>query len=169
MHATKSSLAAMALSLALASSGCTLHVEHPRIHVTDVAVTGARIDGLVVHVGLAAYNPNAFELPMRDLDAMITIGADRAPAHIDHLDTVLPPQREIPVAVDVLVPWRTIPHALASARSDSALAYHLEGNVTVHHYIDVRAHFARDGSIPREQLESYASRSVLGRLMGARE
>lgn len=137
-----------------------MHVERPRIAVRDLSIADVRTNGVVLRVALAAYNPNPFDLPMRDLDAVLTVGAERTPAHVDHLDTVLPPMREIPVDVNVLVPWGSLPGLVQSARNDALVAYHLEGDITVHHYIDVRSHFVRDGTIPRDELNGRARAAI---------
>jgi hypothetical protein len=155
--ATRRSVLAL---LALAALTACFHVEHPRLTPRSVDWLGADTAGVALRVNLAAYNPNTFELPLHDLRATLTLTDHPGAATITNLAVVLPPQREVPVTVDLLVPWSAMPDAALAAVSSPVLEYRIDGTVTAERYISATAHFTQRGAVPREVLVAHAMTAV---------
>lgn len=138
--------------LALTLLGCDLNVERPRLVPREVQWQGMSPQGLVMRIQLAAYNPNSFELPLHDLNATLSLNGQGTGSSVTNLNVTLPPRREVGVTVDVTMPFEGGLTALAAIAAGPQVQYHLEGTVTVEHYLSVNTHFSQDGMMPREVL-----------------
>jgi LEA14-like dessication related protein len=162
-------LAALRLVLVLLLVGCG-HVERPRFVPQHAEWLGGDAHGLALRVTLAAYNPNPFELPLRDLRATVTLAnAPRAEAEVTNLTVVLPPQREIPVTADLIVPWHSIPHVASAFMGASELPYQVDGTITAEHHFTVTSHFTHTGVLSRDVIAQRASERLHGFFHGLHE
>ncbi len=139
---------AMALLGALAG-GC-IHVEAPQLQAQSMEFTGIDGNGLAFRVVFNAYNPNSYELNIRELNAQLTLDNNDAGSSVTAVGTVLPPQRWVPVTANVIVPWNGAPAYLMAAAGSPTVNYTLHGQVVVEHYLSLRASFTTSGSVPRE-------------------
>lgn len=154
-------LAAAAVA-ALSSAGCTIHVEQPRITPRDMQFTGIDGSGLVFQVTFNAYNPNTFELVLRDLDAHLWLQGNDVGSSVNSVGATLPPMQEVPVTARVTLPWNGAPAWLLAAGGSPMVEYTLRGQVTVERYISVRASFETAGTVPRSFFLQGAAGSVNG-------
>lgn len=154
-------LAAAAVA-ALSSAGCTIHVEQPRITPRDMQFTGIDGSGLVFQVTFNAYNPNTFELVLRDLDAHLWLQGNDVGSSVNSVGATLPPMQEVPVTARVTLPWNGAPTWLLAAGGSPMVEYTLRGQVTVERYISVRASFETAGTVPRSFFLQGAAGSVNG-------
>jgi LEA14-like dessication related protein len=141
-------LAALALTLL----GCDLNVERPRLVPREVQWQGVNPQGVVMRIVLAAYNPNSFDLPLHDLNATLALNGQGTGSSVTNLNVTLPARREVGVTVDVTMPLEGGLTALGVLMGGPQVQYHLEGTVTVEHYISVNTHFTQDGVMPRDVL-----------------
>lgn len=145
-------LGGTSFALTAATASCSTNVERPQLHVTRVDVVGLDLSGVTLRTTIAAYNPNGFELPMRDLRATLTLEGVRAPATMSNFQAVLPPRREIPVTVDVSVPWAAASDTVRVALQRPSIPYEITGTITAEHYITVTAPFTHRGVLQRDEL-----------------
>lgn len=135
-------------SVALATA-CSITVEQPRIQVQGMEFTGISNQGLSFRVSLIAYNSNSFTLRLRDLNARLLLEGNDAGSAVTVLGAELPTGRWVPVSANVVVPWAGVPQYLLTAVANPNVNYTLDGNVTVDHYLSVRAPFQTSGTVPR--------------------
>ena len=76
------------------------------------------------------------------------------------LGAELPTGRWVPVQADVVVPWAGAPQYLLAAASNPNVSYTLDGNVTVEHYLSIRAPFQTGGTVPRSFFLGGATNTV---------
>lgn len=136
-------------AVAISSAGCTIHVEQPRITPRDMQFTGIDGSGLVFQVTFNAYNPNTFELVLRDLDAHLWLQGNDVGSTVSALGATLPAMQEVPVTARVTMPWNGAPAWLLTAAASPMVEYTLRGQVTVERFISVRANFETAGTVPR--------------------
>lgn len=116
--------------------------------------------GMWFHIQIAAYNPNTFELTMRELNAHLFLEGNDVGSSVTNLATfTLPPMREVPMEVDVHMPWSGVPAALM-AMGNPVVNYTLQGDVTVEHYLSVHTTFSQQGTVPRDFFMRGATASV---------
>ncbi len=156
-------LAATAV-LALSATGCTITVEQPRITPRDMQFTGIDGSGLVFTVTFNAYNPNSFELTLRDLDAHLWLQGNDVGSTVNSLGATLPPMREVGVTARVTMPWNGAPAWLLTAAGSPMVEYTLRGEVTVERFISVRTSFEHAGTVPRSFFMQGAMGTVNGLL-----
>src|SRR5581483_5118724 len=144
----KSSPLPLASAMALLL-GCTIHVETPRLTVRSMDFRGIDSNGLAFHVSFAAYNPNTFELALHDMNAQLYLENNPAGSSVTTLPVTLPPQREVTVDADVVVPWSGAPSYLLTAASQPMVNYTLSGTVRVEHYLSITTSFQYQGTMPR--------------------
>lgn len=149
-------------AIGAAATGCTIHVESPQLQAQSMEFTGIDGNGLAFRVVMNAYNPNGFDLTIRELNAHLLLDGNDAGSSVTAVGAALPAQRWVPVTCNVVVPWRGAPGYLMSAMGSPTVNYTLEGQVTVEHYLSVRASFSTTGSAPREFFLRGAMNSVGG-------
>lgn len=153
---------AAAATLALTSAGCTIHVEQPRITPRDMQFTGIDGAGLHFNVTFAAYNSNTFSLDLRELNAQLYLQGNDVGASTTVLAATLPAMQEVPVTAQVTMPWNGAPAWLLTAAASPMVEYTLRGEVTVQHYLSVRAPFETAGTVPRSFFMQGAAGTVNG-------
>lgn len=146
--------------LAAVAGGCTIHVEQPRIQVQNMEFTGIGQQGLSFRVTFVAYNANTFTLRLRDLNARLVLEGHDAGTAVTVLGAELPTGRWVPVQADVVVPWSGAPQYLLAAAGNPNVSYTLDGNVTVEHYLSIRAPFQTGGTVPRAFFLGGASNTI---------
>lgn len=151
-------------ALALTSAGCTIHVEQPRITPRDMQFTGIDASGLVFTVTFNAYNPNTFELTLRDLDAHLYLQGNDVGSTVNSLGATLPAMREVGVTARVTMPWNGAPAWLLTAAASPMVEYTLRGEVTVENYLSIRTNFEHAGTVPRSFFMQGAAGTVNGLL-----
>ena len=154
----RSSLALSAFAALLL--GCSMHVETPRLTIQSAQLVGAGTGGVTFRTTFAAYNPNDFELPLRDLQATLTLAGTEAGTSVTILSATLPPLREVPVQTDITIPLSSLPATAIAAFTQPEIEYTLDGSVTVHHYLTVRASFRLNGRMPSTFLRQTATQSI---------
>ncbi|MBL8603866.1 MAG: LEA type 2 family protein [Myxococcales bacterium] len=147
---SRRSLLLLPLVLGLASMGCTIHVETPRLTARDMHFVGFDNNGVVFDVSFMAYNNNGFDLDLRDMNANLWIEGNHVGSSVTTLAAHLPVRREVPVQARVTVPWQGAPAYLMAGLGQPVVNYQLRGEVTVQHYLSVRASFETAGQVPRE-------------------
>lgn len=143
-------LSTVGAALASGVAGCTIHVETPQLSPRSMEFTGVDGTGLNFRVVIAAYNSNTFTLDLRELEARLIIEGNDVGSSVTALPFQLPPGRWVDVTADVRMPWNGAPAALLAAAGQPTVTYVLQGDVTVSHYLSVRAHFETQGTTPRE-------------------
>jgi LEA14-like dessication related protein len=131
-------------------SACTISVEAPQLQAQSLEFTGIDGNGLTFRVVFNAYNPNMFDLNVSSLNAHLLLEGNDAGSSVTSVGAALPARRWVPVTANVTVPWSGAPAYLLTAASSPVVNYTLEGQVTVEHYLSVRASFSTSGSAPRE-------------------
>jgi LEA14-like dessication related protein len=111
--------------------------------------TGASAQGVTFRVTISAYNPNTFDLNLRDLNARLILDGNDVGSAVTVMGVSLPARNSIPVTTNVTIPWNGIPNTLMAAAMNPTVSYTLEGQVTVDHYLSIRASFATQGTVPR--------------------
>lgn len=130
--------------------GCTIHVEQPRMTPRAMDFRSIDAQGMWFHVQFAAYNGNTFELTMRELNSHLFLEGNDVGSSVTNVGNVtLPPMREVPMEVDIHLPWNGVPAALM-AMQQPMVNYTLQGDVTVEHYLSVHTDFTYQGTVPRE-------------------
>jgi LEA14-like dessication related protein len=150
--------------VALSTTGCTIHVEQPRITPRDMQFTGIDGSGLVFQVTFNAYNPNPYELILRDLDAHLWLAGNDVGSTVTSLGATLPAMQEVPVTARVTMPWGGAPASLLATAGSPMVEYTLRGEVTVERYITVRTGFETAGTVPRSFFLQGAMGTVNGLL-----
>lgn len=151
------------LVASLFALGCSVNVETPQLTPERMEWQGVDPGGVTMRVHFNAYNPNSFELPLRDLNAHLYLNDQDTGTAVTNLNIALPPRRWVPVTADVRVPWQGVPGMLLTAVTQPVIPYRLEGEVTAERYITVRASFVQQGTVERE----FFTRSAGGVLGGA--
>lgn len=146
--------------IAVAALGCTIHVETPRITPQNLEFTGFDNQGLSFRVQLSVYNANSFELNLRDLNSHLYLQGNDVGSSVATISATLPPYRETPVTAQVTVPWSGAPAYLLTGVANPSVEYRLIGQVTVQHYLSVRADFDTSGQVPREFFLRGAQNSI---------
>ena len=135
----------------LFSVGCTITAEIPQIQARDLRFTGVDAAGLTFQVDFIAYNTNTFTLDLHDLRAHMIIEGNDLGSTVSAVAAQIPPGRWTPVTATMTLPWNGVPASLLVAGGSSAqLRYTLQGEVTVDHYISIRAPFETHGTVPRD-------------------
>jgi LEA14-like dessication related protein len=139
------------VGLALAATGCTIHVEQPQITPQTLDFRAIDGQGLHAHVTFQAYNSNTFELRLRELEAELFLEGNSVGSTAQNLGAfTLPPGHWTPVEADVVIPWSGAPGYLMTAMGQPQVRYTMRGQVTVDHYLSVRTSFEQEGVAPRE-------------------
>jgi len=154
------------LVLAALGAGCNLHVERPVLRPRAIAWQSVDASGLRFRVTIAAYNPNTFELPLRDLRARVTLDGIDAGSSVSNLAARLPPRREIDITADLAIPWGGLPATALTLITRQSLRYRLDGEVTVDHYLTVRTRFTQEGTMDRSIVLGPALNTVRGFVQG---
>lgn len=141
---------AMVFALGAASVGCTLDVRTPNVRPRDLQFTGVSPQGLTFRVVFDTYNSNSFTLDLRDLRAHLWLDGQDIGAGVNAVRAQLPPGRWVPVNAEVTVPWNGAPGALLGAGGAPMVNYTIRGEVTVEHYLSIRAPFETSGTVPRQ-------------------
>ncbi len=153
-------LIAGALALAAgAGAGCSINVEAPQLQAQSMEFTGIDGNGLAFRVVFVAYNSNSFTLNLRNLEARLAIEGHDAGSSVTVLAADIPPGRWVPVTANVTMPWSGAPQHLLTL-THPTVNYTLDGQVTVDHYISVRARFQTGGQMPREFFLRGATQTV---------
>jgi len=141
----------VALGLAaLASTGCTVTAEVPQIQARELRFTGIDGAGLTFQVDFIAYNTNTFTLDLHDLQARMFIEGNDIGAGVSAVAAQIPPGRWTPVSATMTIPWGGVPASLLVASGAPMLNYTLRGEVTVDHYVSIRAPFETHGTVARD-------------------
>lgn len=143
-------LSIAACALVAGAQGCTIHVETPQLAPRSMEFTGIDGAGLNLRVTFAAYNSNTFSLDLSDLEARLIIEGNDVGTSVTAVPFQLPPGRWVDVTANVRIPWNGAPASLLATASQPMVTYVLQGEVTVSHYLSVRAHFETQGTTPRE-------------------
>lgn len=147
-------------ALAALDQGCAINVATPQIQVQNMEFTGVTNGGVAFRVTFVAYNSNTFSLNLRDLNAHLILEGNDAGSSVTVLGADLQPGRWVPVQADVTVPWQGMPQYLLAAAGNPNVNYTLEGQVTVEHYLSIRASFTTSGTVPRQVFLAGAANSV---------
>ena len=142
-------LAAAGLA-ALSAAGCTVTAEIPQIQARDLRFMSADPSGLTFQVEFIAYNTNTFTLDLENLRAHMLIEGNDVGAGVSAVSAQIPPGRWTPVSATMTIPWGGVPTSLLVAGGAPQLNYTLRGEVTVHHYVSIRAPFETHGTVPRD-------------------
>lgn len=131
MHRTiarRAALAACAV-FALAESGC---VQTPTVRLHDAGFRGASLGGAMLDIVIEIYNPNSYDIKLRDLTAETTF-ANRyvLPPIVIHPDLWLPSGRRTLVRVPAMLPWLMIPGILAETIFSPMVTYTVRGTANV--------------------------------------
>ena len=141
----------LALGLAgLSSVGCTVTAEIPQIQARELRFTGIDGAGLTFQVDFIAYNTNTFTLNLHDLRAHMIIEGNDIGAGVSAVAAQIPPGRWTPVSATMTIPWGGVPASLLVASGAPQLNYTLRGEVTVEHYLSIRAPFETHGTVARD-------------------
>lgn len=151
-------------ALAFSATGCTIHVEQPRINPRSMQFTHIDASGLHFTVTLAVYNANTFALDLRELDAHLFLQGNDVGASTSALSASLPAMQEVSVTTQVTLPWNGAPGWLLATAGSPMVEYTLRGDVTVQHYLSVRTSFETAGTVPRSFFMQGAANSVNGLL-----
>lgn len=151
----------VALGLAaLASTGCTVTAEVPQIQARELRFTGVDGAGLTFQVDFIAYNTNTFTLDLHDLQARMFIEGNDIGAGVSAVAAQIPPGRWTPVSATMTIPWGGVPASLLVASGAPQLNYTLRGEVTVDHYVSIRAPFETHGTVARDFFMRGATNSI---------
>lgn len=142
-------LAAAGLA-ALSSVGCTITAEVPQIQARELRFTGVDPAGLTFQVDFIAYNTNTFTLDLHDLRASMIIEGNDLGSTVSAVSAQIPPGRWTPVTATMTLPWNGVPASLLVASGAPQLNYTLRGEVTVDHYVSIRAPFETHGTVARD-------------------
>lgn len=143
-------LLALAGASAASAAGCTITAEIPQIQVRDLRFTGIDGNGLTFQVDFIAFNTNNFALDLHDLRAHLLLEGNDVGAGVSTLAAQIPTGRWTPVTAAMTVPWGGAPAFLSVAGGAPMVNYTLRGEVTVHHYVSIRAPFESSGTVPRD-------------------
>ncbi len=149
-------------ALGAMAMGCTIHVETPQIQAQSMEFTGIDGSGVTFRVVFNAYNPNTFDLNLSNLNAHLFLDGNDVGSSVTAVGAALPPMRWVPVTANVTVPWNGVPASIMAAAGSPMVNYVLQGQVTVEHYLSVRASFQTGGTVPREFFMRGAMNSVNG-------
>lgn len=141
-------------------SGCVISAEAPQLQAQSLEFTGIDGNGLAFRVVFNAYNPNAFDLNISSLNAHLYLEGNDAGSSVTAVGAALPARRWVPVTANVSVPWNGAPAYLMAAAGSPVVNYTLRGQVTVEHYLSIRASFETQGQAPREFFMRGAMNSV---------
>ncbi|MDB4932741.1 MAG: hypothetical protein JWM10_5225 [Myxococcaceae bacterium] len=151
MSLTRRHLVLAALGLAAAASaGCTITAEIPQIQARELRFTGVDPAGLTFQVDFIAFNTNNFTLDLHDLRAHMIIEGQDLGSTVTAVSAQLPTGRWTPVTATMTLPWNGVPASLLVASGAPTLNYVLQGEVTVDHYVSIRAPFETRGTVPRD-------------------
>ena len=151
MSPTRRQLLVAAVGLAaLSAVGCTVTAEIPQIQARDLRFTSADASGLTFQVDFVAFNTNTFTLDLHDLRARMIIEGNDVGAGVSAVAAQIPPGRWTPVSATMTIPWGGVPASLLVASGAPQLNYTLQGEVTVDHYVTIRAPFETHGTVPRD-------------------
>jgi hypothetical protein len=142
-------LAAAGLA-ALSAAGCTVTAEIPQIQARELRFMSADPGGLTFQVDFIAFNTNTFTLDLENLQARMTIEGNDLGAGLAAVSAQIPPGRWTPVTATMTIPWGGVPASLLVAGGAPTLHYTLQGEVTVHHYVSIRAPFTTQGTVQRD-------------------
>lgn len=135
---------------ALAAPGCTVTAEIPQIQARDLRFMSADPSGLTFQVDFIAFNTNTFTLDLHDLRARMFIEGQDIGAGVSAVAAQIPPGRWTPVSATMTIPWGGVPASLLVASGAPQLNYTLQGEVTVDHYVSIRAPFQTQGTVARD-------------------
>lgn len=158
--------AALLCAAALAASCGLFKPDPPRITPRAASVTGATSQGLALRVDLTARHANRVAVTVRAIDVRVTLaGRDLGASHFD-TPTRLPPNQDVPLAVNVMAPWGDLPGIVLTTALNENVPYHLDGTAHVaagRFTLDVP--FAVDSTMPRSVLTGALTGAVpsLGR------
>jgi LEA14-like dessication related protein len=99
-------LAAVASTVALALSGCSLFmhsIERPTADVRDVSVSSATFSGVSGELALDVTNPNSFGVPLSGIDWQLSIGGARAVTGSVQLSQTIPAKGVAPVTTSLSI------------------------------------------------------------------
>lgn len=151
MSPTRRQLLVAAVGLAsLSAVGCTVTAEIPQIQARELRFTSADASGLTFQVDFVAFNTNSFTLDLHDLRARMLIEGNDVGAGVTAVAAQIPPGRWTPVSATMTIPWGGVPASLLVASGSPQLNYTLQGEVTVDHYVTIRAPFETRGTVPRD-------------------
>jgi LEA14-like dessication related protein len=144
--------------------GCGARPHVPTVTPRSTQVTGVAAGGLAMRIDILIYNPNSYDLIVQSVSAHVT-AQGRDLGTVEHAHQVpLPAGQNVPVVVDVTVPWGDLPSLAATAILSAGIPYHVRGRVLVSGVagFTVEAPFELDGTIPTSMLVSVPSITIPG-------
>lgn len=156
------SLRALALSLALASFGCS-KPEPPRVTAQSAQLASVGPTGFTIAVNLDVYNPNGFPLLVRSVTGTLrlTNGATLAQGRAE-------PQSSIPSEASTIVPatltmaWSDVKQLAPFALTGAPVPYTFEGTATVGgEKLNVDVPFQLKGELTPAQLLEIGLRGLM--------
>jgi LEA14-like dessication related protein len=159
----RSRMRSILLGVAFAAVGCSKPA--PPTVVPDQA-TMTSVDMVAVHldVTLTATNPNAIDLPVRDVTAKIVVGKkyDLGTATIANAAT-LPAGKATKLDVPIAVKWTDMSALAQLAATSTAIPFTVDGTVDLGgDLLAVSVPFHLDGTVSHDQLVGAALNSLPG-------
>lgn len=119
----------MSVALAVTLLGC---VTEPRVVIDHAEVKDVSLSGVDLEVTLAIKNDNVFDVKLRRVHADVTIAREIKLAPVDMTpDVWIPSNDKIKLAVDVSVPWKTMPKILETTLEEGSVPYRIVGDADV--------------------------------------
>ncbi len=136
----------------------------PTIAAERATVTSVDATGIALDVELAATNPNATDLSVRELTAHLVLSGNRDVGTVTVPDAVsLAAGKTTPMSVRVALQWSDIGALAPFALSGADVPYSVDGTLSLGGALEsIGVPFRLTGSIPRDQLLRGAIPSIPG-------
>lgn len=152
----------LCVALGAIGCGCGARPHTPTITPRSTQITGLASGGLAMRIDILIYNPNSYALTVQSVTADVTAqGQDLGTVHHPH-QVSLPAGQNVPIVVDITVPWGDLPSLAASALFSAGIPYNVRGRVVVSGVgsFTVEVPFELNGTIPRNMLISLPGLSL---------
>lgn len=104
----------------------------PALTVDHAEFRGASTGGLLLTIVLRIRNDNSFDVQVRNVHALVTIGRGYALAPVDFAPNQwLRSGQTTFLSVPVAVPWNIVPSLVGDTSGGSNISYHIQGSADV--------------------------------------
>ena len=156
--------AVMVVVLASAGiSGCT-KPKNPQLTPKEVAVTSVDISGFDMRVKMDAFNPNGFDITVRNIVAHVILNGTQDLGTVTASQSItLPANAHTPIDVPMNVKWKGLGGLASLAQARGPVPYTVDGTATVGgESLNVDLPFKLEGKITPEQVQQAAAKSLQG-------
>ena len=155
-----------AMIVALASvglCGCT-KPKNPQLTPKEVTVTSVDITGFDMRVKMEAFNPNGFDITVRNIVAHVILNGTQDLGTVTASQPItLPANARTPIDVPMNVKWKGLGGLASLAQARAPVPYTVDGTATVGgESLNIDLPFKLEGKITPEQVQQAAAKSLQG-------